>query len=136
MSAPFSRFGRILAAAVCLAFLAAPAIAHPRPWRHHHRRVRAHAVIVIGTPRPLRRVVIVDGRPGAVVDFNVKPKSSRIWVDGTYRGTADEFDGFPRKMHLRPGRHVVRIVTPDGVDVRREVVLAAGTEVDVNLDLR
>lgn len=107
-----------------------------RPYRRHGVVVRVNPVIVFGRPRPLRRVVIVAGRPGAVIDFNIKPRSTRIYVDGTLRGTADDFDGFPQKMHLRPGSHRIRLETPDGRTAAERVVLTAGTEIDVRLDLR
>ena len=107
-----------------------------RPHRRHGVVVRVHPVIVVGRPRPLRRVVVVAGQPGAVIDFNIKPRSTRIYVDGVLRGTADEFDGFPRKMHLRPGTHRIRLETPDGRTAAERVVLTAGTEIDVRLDLR
>jgi len=81
-------------------------------------------------------VVLVAGRPAAVVDFNVTPKATRIFVDRTYRGTCAEYDGFPNKMALKPGRHHLRLVTPDGREYERRVELAAGYEVNVNLDLR
>ena len=128
----------VLIAITVLAF-AAPALAHPRPWRHSHRRtvhVHHRPVIVFGPARPVRHVVHVHGRPGAVVDFNVKPKKTAIYVDGTYRGTVDNFDGYPQKMVLAPGVHRIRLVTPDGTDLTQKVRLQAGTEIDVDLDLR
>ena len=72
--------------------------------------------------------------PGlSVVDFNVEPRTTRIWVDGTYRGVCDEFDGYPQKMYLAPGRHHIRLVAPDGRTVERTVELGRGYE--LNLDI-
>jgi hypothetical protein len=93
-------------------------------------------VIVTSTPRPVTKVVVVNGRPAAVVDFNVKPRATRIYVDGSYRGTCQEYDGHPQKMYLKPGRHHIRLVTPDGVEVERDVEVAAGYEVNLNLNLK
>ena len=110
-----------------------PATAHRRARPHRHVIVRPS--IVIGTPAPVQRVVLVAGKPSAVIDFNVQPKATRIFIDGTYRGTCAEFDGYPQKMYLSPGLHHIRLVTPDGVEINRKVDLVAGYEVNINLDL-
>jgi hypothetical protein len=49
-----------------------------------------------------------DGyRPGnwAAVDTDVSPESARVYLDGQYIGTADDFDGFPDYLYLRRGRY-------------------------------
>jgi hypothetical protein len=92
-------------------------------------------VVVVSKPRPVRTVVLVSGKPAAVVDFNVSPEKTRIYVDGTFRGLCDDFDGYPRKMYLKPGRHIIRLVSPSGVVVVEKVELAAGFEVNLNLDI-
>jgi hypothetical protein len=109
---------------------ASPVLAHRgrRPHRHY-------PAIVISKPRPVRTVVLVSGKPAAVVDFNVSPEKTRIYVDGTYRGLCDDFDGFPRKMYLKPGKHTIRLVSPSGTVVVERVELAAGFEVNLNLDI-
>lgn len=94
------------------------------------------ATIVVGKPRRVVRPVYVVGKPAATLDFNVKPSKTAIYIDGTYRGVCDNFDGWPQKMHLAPGRHRIRLVTHDGVSIQREVKLAPATEVDIDLDLR
>ena len=71
-----------------------------------------------------------------VLDMNVKPRSTEVWVDGTFRGTCDAFDGHPKKLHLRPGTHRIKLVTPDGLEVAREIRVRAGIEFNVGIDLR
>ena len=51
-------------------------------------------------------------------------------------GTASAFDGRPDKLALPPGFHTLRLVTPDGLDVARDLRVLAGVEFDVGLDLR
>jgi hypothetical protein len=41
----------------------------------------------------------------AVVDTDVSPESARVYLDGQYIGTADDFDGFPDYLYLRRGRY-------------------------------
>ena len=71
-----------------------------------------------------------------MLDINVKPKATELWVDGRYRGTCGEFDGHPGKLHLAAGLHDIRLVLPDGTAVERQVRVRAGVELNVGLDLR
>ena len=127
------RFGAAVLLIAGAAMALPSAVAHPR-FRHHGDSTSA--VIVIGKPRPLRQTVVVRGRPAGVLDLNVKPKDTRVWVDGNLRGKVDEFDGHPRKLHLVAGDHRVKLVTPDGVEVARVVKIEADVEVNVGLELR
>lgn len=99
------------------------------PHRHHHRH--AHAV---GFYAPGRRVVRVQRVNYGTVDFNVRPQHSRVYVDGDYLGIADDFNGYPQKARLPAGYHSVRVVSPAGrVEVRR-IYVAAGRELNFNLE--
>lgn len=44
-------------------------------------------------------------RNWAVVDTDVSPESARVYLDGQYVGTADDFDGYPDYLYLRTGRY-------------------------------
>lgn len=92
--------------------------------------------IVVGKPRPARHEVVVKGTLQGTLDMNVKPKSTEVWIDGQRRGLVDQFDGRPTKLHLTPGMHTVKLITPDGLAVEREVRVTAGNEIDIGLDLR
>ncbi len=41
----------------------------------------------------------------AAVKTDVAPEEARVYLDGRYIGTADDFDGWPDKLYLRPGRY-------------------------------
>lgn len=127
---------RVLVAAVLIVGFAGSLFAHPRARRHAHGHRHGKAVIVVGDPRPAKRVVVVDGVAHGTIDVNVKPKSTEVWVNGDLRGTADAFDGFPNKLHLRPGVHRLELVTPGGETVARDVRVRSGVEIDLGLDLR
>ena len=124
--------GLVALAAVALIVPAVAAHVHPRRHHHGHRT----AVIIVGKPTPVRRALIFNGRPHGVLDLNVKPKKTEVWTDGKYRGTCDAFDGYPNKLYLLPGVHRIKLVTPDGLEVAREVHVRAGLEINVGLDLR
>jgi hypothetical protein len=39
----------------------------------------------------------------------VDPAETRVFVDGSYAGTADEFDGLFQRLHVAPGRHEIAL---------------------------
>jgi PEGA domain len=41
----------------------------------------------------------------AAVKTDVEPEDARVYLDGKYIGTADDFDGWPDKLYLRPGHY-------------------------------
>jgi hypothetical protein len=41
----------------------------------------------------------------AIVDTDVSPESARVYLDGEYIGTADDFDGYPDYLYLRRGHY-------------------------------
>ena len=41
----------------------------------------------------------------AAVKTDVDPEEARVYLDGKYIGIADNFDGWPDKLYLRPGRY-------------------------------
>lgn len=45
-----------------------------------------------------------DSNWGAV-KTDVSPEEARVYLDGKYIGTADDFDGWPDKLYLRPGHY-------------------------------
>ena len=132
------KVGVVLSVFLTVAGSIAPLVqAAPRAQRHH--RVRHHhakAVIVVGPPRAVRHTVAVHGRPAGVLDLNLKPKATEVWVDGRLRGIADDFDGIPQKLLLAQGPHRLKLITPDGVELARDIRVQAGTEINVGLDLR
>ena len=133
---PFGKTKVAVALTACLTAagsIAPPVQAGPRADRRHHH---AQALIVVGPARAVRRTAVVHGRPAGVLDLNLKPKATEVWVDGRLRGIADDFDGIPQKLLLAHGPHRLRLVTPDGVEIARVIRVQAGTEINIGLDLR
>lgn len=48
----------------------------------------------------------------AVVDTDVSPEHARVYLDGQLIGTADDFDGHPDYLYLRPGRYTLEFSLP------------------------
>lgn len=112
--------------------MAAGGVAEARP-----RVVRARVRVVRPAPRVVVRPapVVVKQEPEGTIDLDVHPEESLVYVDGEYRGEADDLDGFPDVLRLEPGTHRIRIETPDGVTVSRRVWVKAGSRITLDLDL-
>jgi len=119
---------------LCLAALAvSPALA--RRVRHPRRVVRVRHVIVVGRPVVLVAPIVIKGRPHGAIDVDVEPETTQVFVDGTLRGQADDFDGIPQKLYLLPGTHRIMLKTPDGEEVSQKVRVVAGEEINLKMDL-
>lgn len=101
----------VMVLAVAAALGAAPAAqAH---WRHH-----------VGFSLwwgpgwwwdPWWRVESVPNGPPpdlAVVDTDVSPESARVYLEGQLIGTADDFDGYPDYLYLKPGHYTIEFRLP------------------------
>ncbi|HEX9148970.1 MAG TPA: PEGA domain-containing protein [Thermoanaerobaculia bacterium] len=74
------------------------------------------------------------GTPGnwAVVDTDVSPESARVYLDGQYIGTADDFDGYPDYLYLRRGRYRLEFRL-EGYQPRTvEIDARPGVKIDVD----
>lgn len=70
-------------------------------------------------------------RNWAAVDTDVSPESARVYLDGQYVGTADDFDGYPDYLYLRTGRYKLEFRL-EGYETRTISVDArAGVKLDV-----
>lgn len=54
----------------------------------------------------------VDSSRYATVDTDVSPEEAELYLDGRYIGTADDFDGFPDYLYLRPGKYTLEFRHP------------------------
>jgi hypothetical protein len=51
---------------------------------------------------------VVVGAPDlAAVDTDVSPERARVYLDGRLIGTADDFDGYPDYLYLKPGHYTI-----------------------------
>ncbi len=44
-----------------------------------------------------------------IVKTEVQPQETELWLDGTYIGTADDFDGYPDFLYLKPGSYKIEL---------------------------
>ncbi len=62
---------------------------------------------------------VVQGMPDFVarnyglVKADVSPEEAELWLDGVYVGRADDFDGYPDYLYLRPGTYSLEFKCPN-----------------------
>jgi hypothetical protein len=67
-----------------------------------------------------------------VVDTDVSPDEARVYLDGRYIGTADDFDGYPDYLYLRGGHYRLEFKL-EGYETKTvEVDAKGGAKVGVN----
>lgn len=136
---------RRLAPAVALILVAvASLVAEPASAghrrRHHRARVRVHLhthacghhwrPVIIQT-----RAVKVSSPNLAYIDVDVKPEEVEVWLDGAEVGIADDFDGDPRYLTTKPGKHLLEFRLDDLPPVQQEVDLRPGVVVGIETDV-
>jgi hypothetical protein len=60
------------------------------------------------------------------IQFDVKPLSSKVFVDGKYLGKVGDLSGRHHEADLLQGSHDVQLVGPGGRKTERNVFVAAG----------
>lgn len=84
-------------------------------------------------------IVVSGGHfPGsrwAAVDTDVAPEEAELWLDGVFIGTADDFDGHPDLLYLRPGRYALELKLKGYVSVTKTLDVRAGRLVRLNDEL-
>ncbi len=61
-----------------------------------------------------------------IIQFNVKPESSRVFVDGKDIGAVQELQGRHHEAKMPTGYHEIRVVSPDNQSYVRTVFVALG----------
>jgi hypothetical protein len=72
----------------------------------------------------------------ARIDTDVKPESAEVYLDGTYVGSADDFDGFPDYLYLEPGKYRLEFRHPSYETVVKELEVRRGQLVSLNDDMK
>jgi len=63
------------------------------------------------------------------LEFNVKPKNTRVYVDKKFIGTVKELDD--QKAYVAVGNHEILLKAPDGQTMERNVYVAAGKKIKI-----
>jgi PEGA domain len=65
-----------------------------------------------------------------VIDTDISPEEARVYLDGRYIGTADDFDGYPDYLYLRPGHYRIEFRLDGYETLVREVDARPGMYLD------
>lgn len=55
------------------------------------------------------------------VRTQITPKQAEVYVDGFYAGTAGDFDGVFKRLHLMPGGHAITVYLPGYRTITQDV---------------
>ena len=72
----------------------------------------------------------------AVVDTDVSPEESRVFLDGRYIGLADDFDGHPDYLYLRPGNYSLEFRLPGYESATVSVNARPGAKINLGNKLK
>ncbi len=70
------------------------------------------------------------------LDLNLRPKKAEIYVDGTYVGVADQYDGFPTYLWLEAGTYEIAFYKEGYETVFRQYTVYPGVTIDVSDRMR
>ncbi|BBB33072.1 hypothetical protein TTHT_1582 [Thermotomaculum hydrothermale] len=68
-------------------------------------------------------------------DINIKPKDADIYLDGLYVGKADDFDGSPKFLVVKPGTHTITAKKPGYKTYTVRVSINPGEQINLNKHL-
>jgi hypothetical protein len=89
-----------------------------------------------GAPVAYQQVPVGDAGPQlAVVDTDVEPEHARVILEGSLIGVADNFDGYPDYLYLKPGHYTVEFQLQGYASQKIEIDAQPGGYVPINLKL-
>ena len=91
----------VLAAAALIMMSASPSEARCT-CRHRVHRTSSSTDYAYVSVAPVRYATPYRS---AWIKTDVEPDEARVYLDGRYVGTADDYDGFPRKLRVASGTH-------------------------------
>ncbi len=74
-------------------------------------------------------------RPAAL-RLEITPRTARVYVDGYYAGTVDDYDGLFQRLHVVPGRHEIVLYLEGYRTIRQTLDLRAGGDYKVRQTLQ
>ena len=66
----------------------------------------------------------------------VDPSEARVYVDGYYAGTVDDFDGLFQRLHVSPGRHEIALKLEGYKTHRVKIYVAPDATVKLDYDMQ
>ena len=106
---------------------------YPVPYTYSY----AYPIIVYGYRAPSAAVMVGPGSPyyGGVA-LEMTPYDADVWVDGTYAGRVEDFDGTTQPLTLTSGTHEIEVQAPGYEPMRINVEIQPGQIIPYRGDLR
>ena len=98
--------------------------AYPGPYPYYYP---AYGPGYVAVPAP---------PPIGFADLDVEPEEAQVFVKGHPIGTADDYDGFPRYLALRPGTRTLVFRHPGYADLKVNLQIVPGGVARVRMDMR
>ncbi|MCP3959641.1 MAG: PEGA domain-containing protein [bacterium] len=76
-----------------------------------------------------------DGGLGGL-DVDVRPDKAEVWIDGSYVGVADQYDGFPTYLWLEEGTYEIAFYLEGHETIFRQYTIYPGVIIDVDDRMR
>lgn len=76
-----------------------------------------------------------DRADTGAVDLNVKPRSTRVFLNGYLLGKVSRYDGFPSHLYLPQGNYELIFYKKGYETVRKEIRIVGGTTLRANFDM-
>lgn len=73
--------------------------------------------------------------PWASMRIEVKPKQARVYVDGYYAGTVDDFDGIFQRLDLTPGNHEIVVYLEGYRTIAQTMFVSPGNSYQIKQDM-
>jgi hypothetical protein len=75
------------------------------------------------------------GYPVGELRLKVHPRDAQVFVDGSYAGRVDDFDGVFQSLRLEPGEYQIELVLPGYEPIAFDVRIIPGERVTYEADL-
>lgn len=69
------------------------------------------------------------------VDTDVEPEEAKVYLDGKYAGTADDYDGFPRYLSVPLGSHKIEFRMEGYETFTQEFYINPGQMININMKM-
>jgi len=105
---------------------------YPAPYAYHY----PYPIRVYGYRAPIAPVIIGSAPIYGGVALEMSPYDADVYVDGTYAGRVEDFDGSRQPLTLVPGTHRIEVQAPGYAQLTFDVGVQAGQVIPYRGDLQ
>jgi hypothetical protein len=96
-----------------------------------------YPITVFGYRAPVAPVIVGPGSPlYGGVSLEISPFDADVWVDGTWAGRVEDFDGTSQPLTLVPGTHRIEVQAPGYAPLVMDVVVQPGQVIPYRGDMQ